>query len=325
VIVDCALFRDGKRDAPVDDLSDALAAARAAGGSAFVWIGLHEPDASEFDHVAAELRLHPLAVEDAVKAHQRPKVEEYDESLFAVLKTALYDDATSTIAIGEVMVFVGDGFVVTVGHADVEALVDVRKRLSAEPQLLEHGPAAVLYAVADRIVDGYTEVALELEQDIDDVEEVVFSRGVGTDAERIYNLKREVIEFRRAVRPLMDPMERLAAGLVPNIHKEIQPYLRDVADHIARVVDLIDNFDDLLASALNANLAQVAVRQNNDMRRISAWVAIVAVPTLIAGIYGMNFTHMPELGWRFGYPMALTLMAVICTVLYRAFKRSGWL
>jgi magnesium transporter len=325
VIVDCALFRDGKRDAPVEDLSDALAEARAAGGSAFVWIGLHEPDAAEFDHVAEELKLHPLAVEDAVKAHQRPKVEDYDESMFVVLKTTLYDDTTSSISIGEVMLFIGDSFVVTVGHGDTRALVDVRQRLAAQPKLLEHGPSAVLYAVADRIVDGYTEVALELEQDIDDVEEAVFSRGDGTDAERIYNLKREVIEFRRAVRPLMDPMERLARDLLPNLHKEIQPYLRDVADHIARVVDLIDNLDDLLVSALNANLTQVSVRQNNDMRRISAWVAIVAVPTLIAGIYGMNFKHMPELNWRFGYPMALALMAAICLTLYRAFKRSGWL
>ena len=325
MIVDCALFRDGNRGAPVEDLSDALAEARAAGGSAFVWIGLHEPDSGEFDHVADELKLHPLAVEDAVNAHQRPKVEDYDESMFAVLKTTLYDDTTSSISIGEVMLFIGDSFVVTVGHGDTRALVDVHQRLAAQPQLLENGPSAVLYAVADRIVDGYTEVALELEQDIDDVEEAVFSRGDGTDAERIYNLKREVIEFRRAVRPLMDPMERLARDPVPNLHKAIQPYLRDVADHIARVVDVIDNLDDLLGSALNANLTMVSVRQNNDMRRISAWVAIVAVPTLIAGIYGMNFKHMPELNWRFGYPMALTLMAAICLTLYRAFKRSGWL
>jgi magnesium transporter len=325
VIVDCALFRDGKRAAPVEDLSDALAEARAAGGSAFVWIGLHEPSADEFDHVADELRLHPLAVEDAVKAHQQPKVEDYDESMFVVLKTTLYDDTTSSISIGEVMLFLGDSFVVTVGHGDTRALVDVRQRLATQPKLLEDGPSAVLYAVADRIVDGYTEVALELEQDIDDVEEAVFSRADGTDAERIYKLKREVIEFRRTVRPLMDPMERLSRVSVPNIPKAIQPYLRDVADHIAKVVDLIENFDDLLASALNANLTQVSVRQNNDMRRISAWVAIVAVPTLIAGIYGMNFRYMPELNWRLGYPMALTLMATICLTLYRAFKRSGWL
>jgi magnesium transporter len=324
VIVDCALYRNGKRDAPVEDLSDALEAARAE-QDAFVWIGLHEPDAAELDHVAAELSLHPLAVEDAVNAHQRPKVEEYEGSLFVVLKTALYDDSSSTIAIGEVMLFLGDGFVVTVRHGANKALSDVRHRLESEPHLLGCGPTAVLYAVADRVVDDYTDVALELERDIDEVEEAVFSNRGGTDAQRIYNLKREVIEFRRGLRPLVEPMQRLASDQVPTVHKDMQPFLRDVADHISRVVDQIDNFDDLLTSVLNANLAQVTVRQNSDMRRISAWVAILAVPTMIAGIYGMNFAHMPELEWRYGYPMALALMLAICTALYRAFKRSGWL
>ena len=324
MIVDCALYRNGKRDAPADDLSDALEVAR-SDGDAFVWIGLHEPDAAELDRVAAELDLHPLAVEDAVKAHQRPKVEEYEGSLFVVLKTAMYDDTTSSISIGEVMLFLGDGFVVTVRHGTNKALSDVRHRLETEPQLLECGPSAVLYAVADRVVDDYTEVALEIERDIDNVEEAVFSQEGGTDAERIYNLKREVIEFRRGVRPMREPMERLATGLVPSVHEQMRPFLRDVADHIARVADQIDNFDDLLTSVLTANLAQVSVRQNSDMRRISAWVAIVAVPTMIAGVYGMNFDHMPELRWRYGYPMALALMAGICFALYRAFKRSGWL
>ena len=324
MIVDCALYRKGKRDAPVDDLADALEVAR-SDGDAFVWIGLHESDAAELDRVAAELDLHPLAVEDAVKAHQRPKVEEYEGSLFVVLKTVGYDDTTSSISIGEVMLFIGDAFVVTVRHGTHKALSDVRHRLETEPTLLECGPSAVLYAVADRVVDDYTEVALEIERDIDDVEEAVFSGGGGTDAQRIYNLKRETIEFRRGVRPLVEPMQRLAVGQVPAVHEHMQPFLRDVADHIARVVDQIENFDDLLTSVLNANLAQVSVRQNSDMRRISAWVAIVAVPTMIAGIYGMNFDTMPELRWRYGYPLALSLMAVICLTLYRAFKRSGWL
>jgi len=327
VIVDCALYRKGKRDAPVEDLSDALLLARSGGdgGNGFVWIGLHEPDAAELDRVAGELSLHPLAVEDAVKAHQRPKVEEYEGSLFVVLKTAMYDDATSTISIGEVMLFIGAGFVVTVRHGHNKALSDVRDRLELDPQLLEYGPSAVLYAVADRVVDDYTAVALELGQDIDDVEQAVFSDDGGTDAERIYNLKREVIEYRRAVRPLVEPMARFANGQEPAIHAEMRPFLRDVADHVARVVDQIENFDDLLTSVLNANLAQVSVRQNSDMRRISAWVAIVAVPTMIAGIYGMNFEHMPELEWKYGYPFAVALMGCICLVLYRAFKRSGWL
>jgi len=324
VIVDCALYRDGARDAPVDDLSEALAAAR-RDGAGFVWIGLHEPTEDELGRVADELGLHPLAVEDAVKAHQRPKVEDYEGSLFVVLKTALYQEQASAISIGEVMLFVGDRFVVTVRHGASKALHDVRARLESEPELLACGPSAVLYAVADRVVDDYTEVAAEIARDIDEVEEAVFSQSAGNDARQIYHLKREVIGFRRGVRPLVEPMQRLAAGRAPHVHERMRPFLRDVADHVARVVDQVDQFDDLLTSVLNANLAQVSVRQNADMRRISAWVAIVAVPTMIAGIYGMNFDHMPELRWRYGYPLALAVMALICAGLYRAFKRSGWL
>ena len=324
MIVDCALYRDGAREAPVDDLSDALETARRE-GNAFVWLGLHEPTEDELGQVAAELDLHPLAVEDAVKAHQRPKVEDYEGSLFVVLKTALYREETSSIAIGEVMLFVGERFVVTVRHGTSKALSDVRARLESDEDLLACGASAVLYAVADRVVDDYTEVALELERDIDEVEEAVFSQAAGNDARRIYELKREVIEFRRSVRPLAEPVQRLAAGRAPHVHERMRPFLRDVADHVSRVVDQVDQFDDLLTSVLNANLAQVSVRQNADMRRISAWVAIVAVPTMIAGIYGMNFDHMPELRWRYGYPLALAVMALICAGLYRAFKRSGWL
>jgi magnesium transporter len=324
VIVDCALYHHGRREQVDGDLSDALAAARSRGDS-FIWIGLHDPSQDELERVAKEFDLHPLSVEDAVKAHQRPKVEEFEDSLFVVLKTVRYDEQTQQIDLGDVMLFLGDSFVVTVRHGQARALKGIRHRLEMEPELLECGPASVLYAVADAVVDDYSDISLAVAEDIEEVEERVFSPVRTNDAARIYNLKREVIEFRRGVRPLIDPMARLASGHVGRIHEHLHPFFRDVADHAVRVSEQVDGFDDLLTSVLNANLAQVGVQQNSDMRRISAWVAIVAVPTMIAGIYGMNFEHMPELRWRFGYGMALGTMAIACVVLHRLFKRSGWL
>jgi magnesium transporter len=325
VIVDCALYHRGVREEAGEDLSDALAIARSQ-DSSFMWIGLHEPTSEELENVASEFKLHPLAVEDALKAHQRPKVEEYDGSLFMVLKTVFYDEVTQQIELGDIMIFVGDAFVVTVRHGRGMALGDVRKRLETEHEMLDCGPSAVTYAICDRVVDDYTNIAFEIEEDIEEVEERVFSPIRSQDlAQRIYNLKREVIEFRHAVTPLVDPMVKLASSALPHVHPRMEPFFRDVADHSIRVSDQVESFDDRLTSVLNANLAQVGVQQNEDMRRISAWVAIVAVPTLIAGIYGMNFEHMPELRWRFGYPLALTVMVGISLMLFRAFKRSGWL
>ena len=324
MIVDCALYHHGVREVSPEDFAEALATARSQGGS-FVWIGLHDPTEDELGKVAAEFSLHDLAIEDALKAHQRPKVEEYDDSLFVVLKTVRYDEDSQQIELGDVMLFVGDSFVVTVRHGKGRALADVRQRLERQPEILDCGPSAVLYAVADTIVDDYTAIGLEVEEDIEEVEQQVFSPDRRNSAARIYNLKREVIEFRRAVLPLVEPMAKLATGDVPHVHERMQPFFRDVADHAVRVSEQVEGFDDLLTSVLNANLAQVAVQQNEDMRRISAWVAIAAVPTAIAGIYGMNFDHMPELRWRIGYPAVLLLMSAICLALFRAFKRSGWL
>jgi magnesium transporter len=324
VIVDCALYHHGVRELSPEDFSDALDTARAQ-GSSFVWIGLHDPTEAELAKVAAEFSLHELAVEDALTTHQRPKVEEYADSLFVVLKTVRYDEETQQIELGDVMLFVGDSFVVTVRHGKGRALGNIRKRLEGSREILDCGPSAVLYAIADKIVDDYSTIALEVEEDIEEVEQRVFAPDRGNAASRIYNLKREVIEFRRAVLPLVEPMAQLASGEVPHVHPDMQPFFRDVADHAVRVSELIEGFDSLLASVLNANLAQVAVQQNEDMRRISAWVAIAAVPTAIAGIYGMNFDHMPELRWRFGYPAVLLLISVACVALYRGFKRSGWL
>jgi magnesium transporter len=324
VIVDCALYHNGVREVVPENFSDALATARSQEHS-FVWIGLHDPTQHELDKVADEFKLHELAVEDALKAHQRPKVEDYGDSMFVVLKTVRYDEQTQQIELGDVMMFVGDSFIVTVRHGKGRALADVRKRLEGEHEMLDCGPSSVLYAICDRVVDDYTEIALEVEEDIEEVEEQVFSPVQRNVASRIYNLKREVIEFRRAVLPLVEPMVKLSTGDAGHIHEKMQPFFRDVADHAMRVSDQVEGFNDLLTSVLNANLTQVSVQQNEDMRRISAWVAIAAVPTAIAGIYGMNFEHMPELRWQFGYPAALLVMAVICGGLYRGFKRSGWL
>jgi magnesium transporter len=324
VIVDCALYHHGVREVSPEDFSDALGIARAQ-GSSFMWVGLHDPTAEELAKVAAEFSLHALAVEDALKAHQRPKVEEYSDSLFVVLKTVRYDEPTQQIELGDLMAFVGDSFIVTVRHGQGRALSNLRKRLEAQHDLLDCGPSAVLYAIADKVVDDYQVIAAAVEEDIEEVEQQMFSPERSNSAERIYNLKREVIEFRHAVLPLVEPMGRLASGAVPHVHERMRPFFRDVADHAVRVSEQVQGFDDLLTSVLNANLAQVSVQQNEDMRRISAWVAIAAVPTAIAGIYGMNFTHMPELRWQYGYPAVLAVMAGICLALYRGFKRNHWL
>ena len=324
VIVDCALYRRGHREAVAGDLGDALTIARSKGDS-FIWIGLHEPTEAELDKVAGEFGLHPLAVEDAVKAHQRPKVEEYEDSLFVVLKTVRYDEPTQQVDLGDVMLFIGDSFVVSVRHGQARALKDVRRRLEIERELLDCGPSAVLYAVCDAIVDDYSAIAFAVEQDIEEVEERVFSPDRSNDAARIYNLKREVIEFRRAVRPLVEPMSRLATGQVRGVHEHLRPFFRDVADHARRVDEQVMGQRELLTSILEANLALLSVNQNAIVRSISAWAAIIAVPTFIASIYGMNFDNMPELHWHLGYLLALALMAVCVVGLVAFFRRIDWI
>ncbi|MER8184158.1 magnesium/cobalt transporter CorA [Kitasatospora sp. NPDC094015] len=325
MIVDCAVYRDGHRSETPDDFSDALDAARAS-GNAFVWIGLAEPTAEEFDLVSAEFGLHPLAAEDAVTAHQRPKLEEYKDSLLLVLKTVEYHPADRSMTIGEVMVFVGDSYVMTVRHGPASPMAKLRSWLESQPELLRMGPAAVLYGVFDLVVDSYLDLAGTLQGELDDLEADVFAPGrVHGVAERIYAFKREAMRFRRGTLPLQEPSARLLRPEVRWVPMELHPYLRDVVDHLTRVNEMVDGLDRLLSDILNANLAQVSVQQNNDMRKISAWAALAAVPTMIAGIYGMNFTHMPELHQIWGYPAALALMAGACVLLYRAFKRAGWL
>ncbi|MFD7711309.1 magnesium/cobalt transporter CorA [Streptomyces sp. NPDC059785] len=332
MIADCAIYRGGHRSGSSEDLSDALEKARAE-DDAFLWIGLHEPTEDEFDHVTREFGLHPLAVEDALKAHQRPKLEVYDDSLFMVLKPVTYEPDSDTVSSGEVMIFLGDSFVVTVRHGEGSSLSGVRKRLEQHPDMLRQGPTTVLYAIADATVDHYLDVATELQTDLEELETEVFSPAAGGSrhtASRIYTFKRQVLEFRRATGPLALPLARLAGtGTlgpgVPFVDADAHPFFRDVNDHLTRVNESVEGLDRLVSDILSAHLAQMSVRQNDDMRKISAWAAMAAVPTMIAGIYGMNFDHMPELHWIWSYPAAISLMAVLEVVLYRLFKRRGWL
>jgi magnesium transporter len=323
VIVDCAIYENGvRRDGRVA-LEHAYDVRHEPGK--FVWIGLHEPTEQEFDSLTREFDLHPLAVEDAIHAHQRPKVEVYENMVFLVLKTARYVDPSEVIELGEVLVFLGEDFLITVRHGEASSLAPVRETLDADPERLSHGPSAALHAILDHIVDDYQPAIEGLDTDIDEVEEQLFSGERTNPAERIYRLQREVLSFRKATAPLVEPLDKLARGHYMQIHPEVRDYFRDVNDHLIRIRDQLDAMRDLLSSSLQANLAQVGVRQNEDMRRISAWVAIIAVPTAIAGIYGMNFRNMPELKWHLGYPFSIALMIVICTILYRYFKKVGWL
>jgi magnesium transporter len=325
-VVDCGLYEGGERVGGRIELESALRKADAC-QDGFVWIGLHDPSPGVLEAVGEHFELHPLAVEDAVHGHERAKLELYGgDTLFVVLKTARYVDSEELIEIGEVMVFLGPRFVVTVRHGAGSPLHDVRLDLEKHPDLLSIGPSSVLYAIADRIVDDYVAVIDGIAMDVEEVEVDVFS-GVGANpAERIYRLKREVLQFRRAASALMGPMQRLSskqAGLP--LDPRTGEYFRDVHDHLVRDVERIAGFDELLTNALQANVAQITMRDNQDMRRISAWVAIIAVPTMVFGLYGMNFEHMPELKWTYGYPAVVAFVLLICAALFRAFKRTGWL
>jgi magnesium transporter len=326
VIVDQAIYRQGQR-LPCGDLSDALEELR--GGDdphAFLWIGLKNPTDAEFELVNDELKLHPLAVEDAVKGNQRPKVELYDNTIFVVMKTLRYIEETSDIETGEVMLFVGDRFVVTVRRGEANPLAAVRHGLESNTDTLRHGEISVVYAVMDSIIDNYVSIDGELQKDLEEIEAAVFSGSTSASSTTIYRLKREVLEFRRAAVPLAAPLRMLHDGSrSPLPQKEVRLLFRDVADHLLRVIDHVESYDRLLTDILNAHLAQITVQQNSDMRKISAWVAIAAVPTMVAGVYGMNFENMPELRWQYGYFLVLAVMATACVGLYTAFRRSGWL
>jgi magnesium transporter len=297
----------------------------AAGEHDFVWVGLHDPDEEELAQLEEVYGIHPLALEDAFTAHQRPKLERYDDTLFLVLKTLWYVDEFDAVETGEINMFVGPKFVITVRHGEGNALHQARMELEQMQTILKHGPSAVIYAVCDQVVDRYEEVAACLVEDVEVVESSVFSDQRTNDSLRIYLLKRELAEMRRAVLPLRDPMMRFAGKAVSGVDPESAPYFRDVADHLARVAETIDGLDNLLSAAFEAHIAQLSLQQNDDMRRISAIVGMIAAPTLVAGVYGMNFDHMPELSWVLGYPFALVLMLASSLAIWIISKRSGWL
>ena len=323
-IVDCAVYEDGERRGGSLELEQAYEQC-ARDRSSWVWIGLHQPTSQEFDAVREEFELHPLAVEDAIKAHQRPKLEEYGDNLFLVLKPARYHDDTEEVEFGEILIFMGKGFLITVRHGETTELADVRHLVEGDTERLKRGPAAVLHAIVDRIVDDYMPVLQGVEDDIEQVEQQAFAPDRVNPAQRIYHLKREVLELHRATAPLVGPLDQLSTDRHEYIPEEMHSYFRDVYDHAVRVNEQVDGFREMLNSVLGANLTQVTVRQNDDVRKISAWAAIFALATTVAGIYGMNFEHMPELKWTFGYPMAVLLMVGACASLYAYFKKSGWL
>jgi magnesium transporter len=337
-LIDSAIYVAGDRVASLEDLSETYEELRRR-SDGMAWIGLYRPDGQELASMAREFGIHDLALEDAILAHQRPKLERYGDVLFVVLRAARYLDEAEEVEFGELHIFVGPDFVVTVRHAESPDLAVVRRRLESNPDLLQLGPEAILYAVMDRVVDDYAPVVAGLANDIDEIETEVFS-GDPKVSRRIYQLTREVIEFQRTVQPLGAMFQALAGGFEKyGTDEELQRYLRDVEDHIIGVVEQVENFRQLLRDMLTLNATLVAQEQNEEMRRlsvaghaqneevkrISAWAAILFAPTVVGGIYGMNFSDMPELGWHWGYPMALLLMFGVSFVLYLLFKRRGWL
>ncbi|MGG7570957.1 magnesium and cobalt transport protein CorA [Streptomyces sirii] len=337
-IISAALYRDGHRVSTHDTLADAFRQQRTTADT-LAWIGLHRPTPSELVTLASEFDLHPLAVEDALEAHQRPKLERYGGTLFVVLRAARYLDDAEEVDFGELHVFVGRDFVITVRHGGAPDLSAVRRRMEDAPELLKRGPEAVLYAILDAVVDGYAPVVAGVQNDIDEIETEVFG-GDPRVSRRIYELSREVVEFQRATRPLNTMLESLTAGFEKYaIDEELRRYLRDVADHVLHTTDRVDGFRQALQDILTVNatlvnqqqnaemraLAEAGFEQNEEIKKISSWAAILFAPTLVGTIYGMNFDSMPELHWAFGYPFAIVLMAMVCTSLYVIFKKRDWL
>jgi magnesium transporter len=323
MIVDVALYQNGHRVDGPTDISDLVDTARKDGG--FVWLGLSEPTQKEFDMVVGELNFHPLAVEDAISAKQRPKIEDYEGLTFFVLKTVFFDQEEQEITTGELLCFIDKNFIVIVRHGEGHPLATVRHELEAKPELLKLGPFAVLHAVADRVIDGYTGIATALEQEVVAVENKVFGGKRQTFSQEIYFLKREIIEFRHAIEPLIGPITRVSNESLSSVPEDLAPFFRDTSDHLIQACEHASALDSLITSVLQADLAHIQVQQNIDVRRISAWVALASGPTMIAGIYGMNFKHMPELGTRYGYFVVIGVMVSLTAYLVRTFKKSGWL
>jgi magnesium transporter len=329
-IIDNAVYVDGVRSAEPESLEQTFETLNKHGGMA--WIGLYRPTETEMAAVAAEFGLHGLAVEDAISAHQRPKLERYGDNLFTVLRPARYIDESETVEFGELHIFTGKNFVVTVRHAETGGVAQVRRRLEERPDLLRHGPEAVLYALLDQVMDDYVPVVAGLENDIDEIEDQLFS-GDPKVSRRIYELAREVIQFQRAIHPLPAMMQQLRRGFEKyRVDTELQHNLRDVEDHVERLISRADSFRDLLQNALTLDGTltsnrqnEVSMQQNEQVKKISSWAAIFFAPSFVAGVYGMNFDHMPELHWTLGYPLAILLMAATAALMYAIFKKKGWL
>ncbi|MDO8793124.1 MAG: magnesium/cobalt transporter CorA [Vicinamibacterales bacterium] len=322
-VIACAVYAGGVRVAEVgiDQIRDALAQP-----DQFVWLGLYEPDEALLRRVQKQLGLHDLAIEDAAAPHVRPKIEVYENSLFVVLRTAHLSERGHRLEFGETHAFVGHNYVVTVRHGSLQSHIGVRQRCEATPQLLAKGPGYVLHAVMDFVVDQYMPIVQQLEEDVQELEETILHRSKGTHATaRIYRLRRDALQLRRAVSPLVDVCTRLMRFDVPFIREEARPYFQDVFDHVLRLDEAIDMQRELLTTSLEAHLALMSVEQNEHMKRITAWAAIIAVPTLIAGVYGMNFRNMPELFWKYGYHLSLLSMVLSSVGLYVGFRRSEWL
>jgi magnesium transporter len=322
MLVDCALYKDGCRQN--DDALPIAEAAECRSEDGFVWLGLHDPEPAELEDVARRFDLPPLAVEDAMKQHQRPKIEDYDDGFFLVLHTARYIDAEEEVEFGEVHVFTGPAYVIVVRHGAASALQSARERLENNPELLRLGTTAAVWAVMDKVVDDYQPVMEGLESDVEEVEESVFE-AEGDQTRRIYELRRELTAFYRAVHPLLAALDKLESRTRADVPKLLRNHLRDVQDHVTRVEEAITTQRDVLTSIFQANLAVISLQQNDIVRRISGWAAIIAVPTLLGSVWGMNFRHMPELTWRYGYPLALAVMLLAGSVLFRILRRAGWI
>jgi magnesium transporter len=326
MIIDSAHYKDGVRQHEEALTPERAAELRnAAGPGEFVWIGIHEPQPGDLAQLQGLFGLHELAVEDAQQAHQRPKIEDYDDDVFVVLKTAHYHEDQEVVHFGEIHLFAGPGYVITVRHGPGSELHSARQRLEARPDLVKLGASSAIWAVLDKVVDDYIPVVDAIEDDIEEVEKDVFDDDIPAPTARIYHLKREVIEFHRAVWPLLNPLETLEQGGFERVPEELRSFFRDVADHARRVDEQVSGQRELLTSVLQANLSLVSVNQNEVVKRISAVAGIVAVPTFIASVYGMNFEHIPELHWRYGYPLCLAVMALVALALVSFFRRIDWL
>ena len=322
-VVACVAYAEGRRvrDVDIPDISEALKEA-----GVFVWIGLHDPSPELLREIQLEFGLHDLAVEDAQVAHQRPKLEQYGDSVFVVLRPAILAPDQQRIELGETHLFVGPRYVVSIRHGDTPGYAAVRARCESTPALLAKGPGFVLYAVMDFIVDHYFPVLDTLGDQLESLEDEIFSETFDRKTvQRIYDLKRNLVEVKRAVSPLVDVSNRLIRFDLPLIPEDTRPYFRDVYDHAIRINEHVDTLRELLTGALEAHLSLTAVAQNDAMKKLAGWAAIIGVPTMVAGVYGMNFKFMPELEWRYGYPGVMAGMAVVCVYLYYRFKRSGWL